>query len=79
MKEPILVVNPMIPATGALDFFVADGIAVGTRIVTVIWDVDGSHQLGPGGKGLTVLVDGRQVAHSDTLAKLAVPLTRTDK
>ena len=42
----------------------ADGVRVGGRIVTVLWDADGSRY--GRGAGLSVLLDGALAAHADT-------------
>ena len=55
-----LVVNPLVPQTDSgLTFFAADGIALHGRVVTVVFDKDGTKY--NKGKGLTVLVDGVKV------------------
>ena len=48
----------------ALAWWCADGVRVGGRIVTVIWDADGSRY--GRGAGLSVLLDGALAAHADT-------------
>lgn len=62
-----VVVNPLIPE-GKWDWFCLDNIAYRGHNLTIFWDKDGSryHQ----GKGLRVLVDGREAGHTDRLEKL---------
>jgi hypothetical protein len=49
-------------APGAPAWWCADGVVVGGRAVTVLWDADGSRY--GRGAGLSVLLEGRLVAHS---------------
>jgi hypothetical protein len=61
---PSLTVAPLQPADGALAWWCADGVRVGGRVVTVLWDADGSRY--GRGAGLRVLVDGVQQAAAAT-------------
>ena len=58
---------------GAPAWWCADGLVVGGRAATVLWDADGSRY--GRGAGLSVLLEGRLVAHSaDAQGALRVPL-----
>eukprot|EP00038_Savillea_parva_P005034 m.146395 g.146395 ORF g.146395 m.146395 type:complete len:334 (-) comp11644_c0_seq12:1814-2815(-) len=70
-NQSSLVVNPLIPAH-VLPWWAADGVAIRGRIVTVVFDADGSHYRLKA--GLTVWVDGTIVATSPHLARLEIPL-----
>ena len=60
-------------APGAPAWWCADGVVVGGRAVTVLWDADGSRY--GRGAGLSVLLEGRLVAHSaDAQGTLRVAL-----
>ena len=61
---PVLSVAPLQPSDDALAWWCADGVAVGGRDVTVLWDKDGSRY--GRGPGLTVLLDGVAAAHAAT-------------
>ncbi len=62
-----LEVNPLIPE-GKWNWFCLDNVLYHGRIITVLWDHDGSKY--KRGKGLTILVDGKVVARSEHLQKL---------
>ena len=66
-----LTVNPLIPP-GALPWWSADGIAMHGKIVSVQFDLDGTHY--QKGKGLKVFVDGKLVKQSPVMAKLELQL-----
>ena len=66
-----LSVNPLIP-TSALPWWTADGIALHGKIVSVRFDLDGSHY--KQGAGLKVYVDGKVVASTTNMGKLSVQL-----
>jgi hypothetical protein len=57
-------VNPLVP----WDWFCLDGVPYHGHFVTILWDKDGRH-FGRG-HGLRVLVDDREVALSEKLARL---------
>jgi len=60
-------VNPLIPEN-KWDWFCLDRVLYHGKIVTVVWDNKGNkYQFG---KGLTVLVDGKVVGHSEKLEKI---------
>ena len=60
-------VNPLIPE-GKWNWFCLDNVLYHGRIITIFWDKDGTkyHR----GKGLFVLVDGKEAGHSATLSKV---------
>ena len=66
-----LVVNPLVPAT-SLPWWAADGVALHGKIVTVVFDADGTHY--KAGAGLRVMVNGVVAASSPTLKPLTVQL-----
>ena len=66
-KDSTVEVNPLLPA-GAWDWFFLDGVPYHGRTVSIIWDVTGRKF--QKGKGLTVLVDGRTVAHTAELGRV---------
>ena len=70
----LLNINPMIPQ-GALDYFCLDGVSLGSRLVTVVWDSTGQHY--GVGAGLLVYVDGVIKATSSTLTNLSVNLSES--
>jgi hypothetical protein len=72
---PELAVQPLQPSDDALAWWCLDGALVNGRVVTVLWDADGSRY--GRGAGLSVLLDGALVAHADTTQgpALVVPLS----
>ncbi|MBO5351006.1 MAG: six-hairpin glycosidase [Alistipes sp.] len=62
-----LEVNPLVPDS-EWDWFCLDNVRYHNHIITIIWDRHGDkyHH----GKGLTVLVDGKQVGNRATLGRL---------
>jgi hypothetical protein len=58
-----------------LPWWTVDGVALHNKIVSVVFDADGTHYHRKGGKGLAVLVNGVVVATSPTLAPLTVQLS----
>ena len=60
-------VNPLIPV-GKWDSFCLDNVLYHGRILTILWDKDGSRY--QRGKGLHIYVDGKEVGHSDTLTRV---------
>ena len=70
--DGLLTVNPLVPQS-AVPWWTADGISMrGGKIVSVRFDLDGSHY--GQGKGLKVFVDGKLVKSSPVMAKLQVQL-----
>ena len=57
-------VNPLVPQ-GKWDWFCLDNIKYKGQLLTIVWDKDGSKY--KRGAGLSVLADGKVVAHSDKL------------
>lgn len=68
--DDTLVVNPLIPDTW--DFFAIDSVPYRGHLVSVVWDRTGTKY--KKGKGLQVIVNGKQAATSPTIAKLSVKL-----
>jgi hypothetical protein len=66
-----LVVNPLV-SPSSLAWWAADGISLHGKIVTVVFDADGTHY--KAGAGLKVMVDGATAASSSTLRSLTVQL-----
>jgi hypothetical protein len=60
-------VNPLLPA-GTWDWFCLENVKYHGRNLTIIWDRDGK-RFGRGA-GLTVLADGKQIAHSEKLERV---------
>jgi hypothetical protein len=60
-------VSPLLPE-GTWNWFCLDGVNYHGRMLTIIWDADGTryHR----GGGLIVLADGKEIARSDKLEKL---------
>ncbi|WP_230461167.1 MGH1-like glycoside hydrolase domain-containing protein [Sphingobium sp. CAP-1] len=72
-----LEVNPLLPVAGdsqALDWFRAQDVPYHGHRIAVTWDADGRHYRR--GKGLSIEVDGREVARRETLGRMTVPITR---
>ncbi|MCD8296013.1 MAG: six-hairpin glycosidase [Prevotella sp.] len=62
-----IVVNPLLPV-GTWDYFCLDNVNYHSNVITIIYDKDGQHY--HQGKGLILLVNGKQVAQRDELGKL---------
>jgi hypothetical protein len=74
--DDVLEVNPLLPQPserGAMRWFRMQDVAYHGHRVSITWDADG-RRFGLG-KGLSVEVDGREVARSPELGRLTVPLT----
>lgn len=54
------------------DYFCLDELNYKGRVLTIIWDRSGEKY--GRGKGLTILVDGKKVAHSQKLERLTAAL-----
>jgi hypothetical protein len=65
--DAVLDVNPLIPSI-AWDWFCLDNILYHGRIITILWDRTG--QKYGKGAGLSILADGRQIAHAEKLEKI---------
>ena len=70
-QDETIEINPLIPQD-KWNWFCLDRVIYNNRILTIIWDRDGSrYNLG---KGLTLLVNGRKAAHSESLTKIEYSL-----
>lgn len=75
--DDVLEVNPLLPQAGeqqALDWFRVEDVPYHGHRVAVTWDADGSRYAR--GAGLSIEVDGREVARRPALGRLTVPVTR---
>lgn len=75
--DDVLEVNPLLPEAGdpqALRWFRVEDVPYHGHRIAVTWDADGSHY--GRGVGLSIEVDGREVARRATLGRLTVPVTR---
>jgi hypothetical protein len=54
--------------TGTWDWFCLDGVRYHGRMLTIVWDKDGTHF--HKGEGLNVLADGKRIAHGAGLSEL---------
>ena len=59
-------VNPLIPEN-KWDWFCLDNVAYHGKLLTIIWDKDGTKY--KKGKGLSVLVNGKKVASANIYKK----------
>jgi hypothetical protein len=65
--DDLVEVHPLLPPE-SWDWFCLDGVKYHGRMLTVIWDRDGSRY--GRGAGLRVLVNGRQIARSQKLERI---------
>lgn len=65
--DNVVEVDPLLPS-GVWDWFCLDGLKYHGRNLTILWDKTGDHF--HRGRGLTVLADGREIAHASQLRKL---------
>lgn len=65
--DDLVEVSPLLP-DGIWNWFCLDGVAYHGRMLTIIWDQDGTRY--GRGQGLIVLADGKEIAHGKKLAKL---------
>ncbi len=65
--DEVIEVNPLLPEN-TWDWFCLDNVLYHGKILTILWDRDGSHY--GRGSGLQVLVDGRRIAAADGLRRL---------
>jgi hypothetical protein len=65
--DDIIEINPLIPE-GIWDWFCLDNVLYNNQILSIIWDSDGSKY--KSGKGLTLLIDGKKAAQTNSLTKL---------
>ncbi len=70
--DDTVVVNPLLPGN-SWDWFCLDGIPYHGRFLTIVWDRTG--QKFGGNKGLSVLADGKQIAHRHTLGRVTGKLS----
>ncbi|MEE8450684.1 MAG: glycosyl hydrolase family 65 protein, partial [Thermoguttaceae bacterium] len=68
-------VNPLVP-DGKWDWFCLDNVPYHGSVLTIVWDKTGERYAI--GKGLQVLVDGKQIAQRDTLGRLTGRLKAVD-
>lgn len=66
-EGPTIVIRPLVPED-AWDWFCLDGLPYHGRLLTILWDRDGSRY--GRGRGLQLWLDGRPVAHRDRLGTL---------
>jgi hypothetical protein len=64
-------IQPLLPE-GVWDWFCLDGIKYHGRTLTILWDSDGKRY--GRGQGLTLLAEGRSIAHAEKLSKLTAKL-----
>ena len=62
--DQVVELDPMLPA-GKWEWFCLDRVPYHGRLLTIVWDQTGNHF--HAGKGLRVLADGREIAHSAVL------------
>ena len=75
--DDVLDVNPLLPDTGdsqSLGWFRVQDVPYHGHRIAVTWDADGSHYRR--GKGLSVEVDGREVARRATLGRIETPVAQ---
>ena len=65
--DKVIEVYPLLPA-GKWDWFCLDNVLYHGKIITIIWDKNGTKY--KKGKGLTVWVNGKKVAQSDELKRV---------
>ncbi|MDE3067799.1 MAG: glycoside hydrolase [Verrucomicrobiota bacterium] len=65
--DDVLEVDPLLPE-GVWNWFCLDGVRYHDHDLTIIWDKTGEHF--HRGRGLTVLAEGKEIAHADQLARL---------
>lgn len=74
--DNVLEVNPLVPRdaadANALAWFALENAPYHGHLITVLYDRDGSHYRR--GSGLQLFIDGRKVASSPVLARLAAPI-----
>jgi hypothetical protein len=64
-------VNPLVPPQ-KWPWFCLDGVPYHGRTLTILWDRDGTRY--GRGRGLTILAEGRPIAHGDELGRLEASL-----
>jgi len=71
--DDVVEVNPLVPE-GKWDWFCLDNVSYHGHTLTILWDQNG--QKYGRGKGLRVLADGREIAHSDPLGRVTGTLAQ---
>ena len=69
--DDLLEIDPLAPAEWP--YFALEDVAYHGRLLTIIWDRDGSHY--GRGAGLRVLADGKEIASRKTMGRLTANLT----
>ena len=69
--DDLLEVNPLAPE-GVFDYFCLDNVSYHGCTLTILWDKTGNRY--NKGAGLRLLVDGKEIAHSETLKRLTAKL-----
>jgi hypothetical protein len=69
--DDLLELHPLLPP-GTWDWFALDGVSYHGRTLTILWDRQGARY--GRGPGLTVLCDGRPLAHAADLGPLTARL-----
>ncbi len=69
--DDVVEVNPLLPEN-TWDWFRLDNVLYHGRILTIIWDKTGEQY--QQGAGLTLLVDGKQIANAKTLTRITAVL-----
>ncbi|WP_088185495.1 MGH1-like glycoside hydrolase domain-containing protein [Sphingobium sp. Z007] len=75
--DDVLEVNPLLPDAAdpqSLAWFRAQDVPYHGHKIAVTWDADGSHY--GRGQGLSIEVDGKEVARRDTLGRVEIPVAR---
>jgi hypothetical protein len=65
--DNVVEISPLLP-DGAWNYFCLDGVNYHGHTLTIFWDADGTRY--GRGKGLVVLVDGKEIARGKKLARL---------
>ena len=69
--DNVVEIHPLVP-DGKWDWFCLDKVFYHGRSLTILWDKTGTKY--NKGSGLRVFADGREIARSETLARVAAPL-----
>ena len=69
--DNVVEIHPLVP-DGTWDWFCLDKVFYHGRSLTILWDKTGTKY--NKGSGLRVFADGREIARSETLARVAAPL-----
>jgi len=67
--DDIIEINPLLP-DGQWDWFCLDNVSYHGKILTILWDKDGSKY--KRGKGLMVFVNGKKIASAPALQRIEV-------